>query len=284
MSRCSPHASMACPDPGDPGTRGDPGSAFGAAAEACFGVWSAPTSDPAVLAAVEAAARQIGHNGRRRDIRRHVRSHRQRLRAKGLRPVQFWLPDLRRADAQEQARCQSRAVGWSDGWIDSWSDARSLPTPPWSAHEPRAPIARGELRVLLEEALFPAALQLHLERLPKEEPREEPREELRQELRQELKEDAREQPQIVAILLDNAFSELTTTFVCPLTARLSHAPLLRVAIHPSAGNGLRRSHQLMLDGLTTVPRQQLGACIGRLSDADLKRLGLALLVVSGLAR
>jgi mRNA interferase MazF len=65
---------------------------------------------------------------------------------------------------------------------------------------------------------------------------------------------------------------------------LSHAPLLRVPLNPSAINGLRRSHQLMLDGLTTVPRQQLGACIGRLSDKDLKRLGLALLVVSGLAR
>jgi mRNA interferase MazF len=225
-----------------------------------------------VLAAFEAAAREIGHKGRRRDICRNVRNHRQRLRARGLRPVQFWLPDLRSSDAQEQAKQQSRAVAWSE----AGSEDGSLPTPSQSAPELRPAIARGELRVLLDTAPFPPALQLHLERLP--------REELRHELREELKEDAREQPQIAAILLDNAFSELSTTLVCPLTTRLSRAPLLRVAINPSAGNGLRRNHQLMFDGLTTVPRQQLGACIGRLSDQDLKRVALALLVVLGLAR
>jgi mRNA interferase MazF len=182
--------------------------------------------------------------------------------------VQFWLPDLRRSEAQEQARFQSRAVTWSYDRSNGWSNDWSLPTPSLSAPEPRAAIARGELRVLLDDAPFPAALQPQLERLPSEAP----------------KEDAREQPQIAAILLDNAFSELSTTLVCPLTTRLSRAPLLRVPLNPSAGNGLRRSHQLMLDGLTTVPRQQLGACIGRLSDEDLKRLGLALLVVLGLAR
>jgi len=122
--------------------------------------------------------------------------------------------------------------------------------PPWSAPEPLATpealatLERGELRVLLTGA----------------------------------------QPQIVAILLDNALVELTTTLVCPLTSELCQAPLLRVAIQPSAGNGLRVEHQLMLDALTTVPRQRLGGSLGRLSDADMKRLGLALLVVSGLAR
>lgn len=230
---------MVCPDPGttcpDPGTRG--GSDIDSAAITDFGIWSGPESDPAVLAAVEAAAREIGHNGRRRAVRRNVSNHRQRLRARGLRPVQFWLPDLRRADTQEQARDQSRAVAWSAPW--------GLP-PPWSTPEPGAVIARGELRVLRNRA-------------PQD-------------------------PQIVAILLDNAFDELSTTLVCPLTTCLSRAPLLRVAVSPSAGNGLRVNHQLMLDGLTTVPRLQLGACLGRLSHQDLKQLGLALLVVSGLAR
>ena len=120
---------MACPEAG---TNGDPGTTpgTGSAADACFGLSSAPESepsdpsDPAVLAAFEAAAWEIGHNARRRDIRRNVRNHRQRLRARGLRPVQFWLPDLRRSDAQEQARFQSRAVTWSydrsSGWSNGW--------------------------------------------------------------------------------------------------------------------------------------------------------------------
>lgn len=197
--------------------------------EACFETCceTSSASEAAQLAALEAAAREAAHNARRRDIRGNVRSHRQRLRASGLRPVQFWLPDLRRADAREQARWQARAV------------AGSLATP-----EALATLERGELRVLLTGA----------------------------------------QPQIVAILLDNALAELATTLVCPLTSELCQAPLLRVAIQPSAGNGLRVEHQLMLDALTTVPRQRLGGCLGRLNDADMKRLGLGLLVVSGLAR
>ena len=93
-----------------------------------------------------------------------------------------------------------------------------------------------------------------------------------------------QQLQVVAILLDNAFDELSTTLVCPLTTRLCRAPLLRVAVSPSAGNGLQQSHQLMHDALTTVPRPQLGACIGRLGDDVLKQLCQALMVVSGLAR
>jgi mRNA interferase MazF len=209
-----------------------------------------------VLAAIETAAREIGHNARRQDIRRNVRNHRQQLRARGLRPVQFWLPDLRHSDAQEQARDQSRAVIWSSPGRDVWS----LSKPLWSDHAPMPTIARGELRVLLDDAPTPAALR------PQPQPQPQP------------------QPEIVAILLDNAFSELATTLVCPLTIRLSRAPLLRVDVSPTAGNGLRQNHQLMLDGLTTVPRQHLGDCLGRLSDEDLKRLGLALLVVSGLAR
>jgi hypothetical protein len=39
-----------------------------------------------------------------------VRAHRDRLRAKGLRPVQFWLPDVRTPDFKAEAARQSRAV------------------------------------------------------------------------------------------------------------------------------------------------------------------------------
>ena len=42
-----------------------------------------------------------------------VRSHRQRLRAQGLRPVQIWVPDVRSAQFAEQAHLQSLAVAAS---------------------------------------------------------------------------------------------------------------------------------------------------------------------------
>jgi hypothetical protein len=43
-----------------------------------------------------------------------VRTHRARLRAQGLRPVQVWVPDVRAKTFIAAARKQSRAVAKSD--------------------------------------------------------------------------------------------------------------------------------------------------------------------------
>ena len=43
-----------------------------------------------------------------------VRSHRTWLRAKGLRPVQIWVPDIRTKSFVTAARKQSRAIAKSD--------------------------------------------------------------------------------------------------------------------------------------------------------------------------
>jgi hypothetical protein len=57
-----------------------------------------------------------------------VRSHRARLRAQGLRPVQIWVPDVRAKSFIAAARKQSRAIAKSDyehadqGFIDAISE------------------------------------------------------------------------------------------------------------------------------------------------------------------
>jgi hypothetical protein len=43
-----------------------------------------------------------------------VRTHRARLRAQGLRPVQVWVPDVRARTFIAAARKQSRAIAKSD--------------------------------------------------------------------------------------------------------------------------------------------------------------------------
>ncbi len=42
-----------------------------------------------------------------------VRSHRERLRAQGLRPIQIWVPDARAAGFRAAARRQAEAVAAS---------------------------------------------------------------------------------------------------------------------------------------------------------------------------
>ena len=42
-----------------------------------------------------------------------VRAHRERLRKQGLRPIQIWVPDVRRPGFKKEARRQSTAVAES---------------------------------------------------------------------------------------------------------------------------------------------------------------------------
>ena len=67
-------------------------------------------------------------NEKRRAIRDKVRTYRQRLRARGLRPIQIWVPDTRTAAFRAEAHRQSLAVAasahaWEDqDFIDAVSD------------------------------------------------------------------------------------------------------------------------------------------------------------------
>ena len=60
--------------------------------------------------------------------REKVRAHRERLRAQGLRPIQFWVPDTRSPEFAAEARRQSRLVASSpyeaddQAFIDSITD------------------------------------------------------------------------------------------------------------------------------------------------------------------
>jgi hypothetical protein len=47
-------------------------------------------------------------------VNTRVQKHREALRRAGLRPVQIWVPDTRRANFAEQCRRQSRRVAAAD--------------------------------------------------------------------------------------------------------------------------------------------------------------------------
>jgi hypothetical protein len=49
----------------------------------------------------------------RRNSRDKVRTYRQRMRARGLRPIQIWVPDTRTPAFRDAAHSQSLAVGQS---------------------------------------------------------------------------------------------------------------------------------------------------------------------------
>ena len=71
--------------------------------------------------------------------------------------------------------------------------------------------------------------------------------------------------------------------VVPVTSTLVNAPLFRLAVEPSAQNGLRSLSQVMVDKLSTVRRERIGATIGVLEPETLTRVNRALALWLGIA-
>lgn len=85
------------------------------------------------------------------------------------------------------------------------------------------------------------------------------------------------------IIQDDRFDATASVTVCPLTTTPVEASLMRVPLEPSTLNGLEQPSKLMVDNVTTMPRDGLGEHLGRLPDDDVVRLDRALVVFLGLA-
>jgi mRNA interferase MazF len=90
-------------------------------------------------------------------------------------------------------------------------------------------------------------------------------------------------PRPVVIVQDDMFDATASVTICAFTTTEVEAPLLRIGVRASEANGLASRSQLMVDKLTTIPREKLGRRIGRLDDEDVVRLNRAMLVFLGLA-
>ncbi len=71
--------------------------------------------------------------------------------------------------------------------------------------------------------------------------------------------------------------------ICQMTSDVVDAPDFRVMIEPNEKNGLRIRSQVMADKPVTVRRERIGQLVGRLTDADIGRLNIALAFVMGIA-
>jgi mRNA interferase MazF len=91
-------------------------------------------------------------------------------------------------------------------------------------------------------------------------------------------------PRPAVIVQTDAFPEThSSVVICQMTSDVVDAPDFRVTIEPNDKNGLRASSQIMADKPVTVRRERIGQLIGRLTDADIGRLNIALAFVMGLA-
>lgn len=89
-------------------------------------------------------------------------------------------------------------------------------------------------------------------------------------------------PRPVVIVQHDHFDHLDSVTLCGFTRDPTDMPLFRVAIEPSASNGLEFPSRIMVDKILTVPKTKLGDRIGHLDKRDIARLNQALAIFLGL--
>lgn len=73
-------------------------------------------------------------------------------------------------------------------------------------------------------------------------------------------------PRPALVIQGDAFGELASVTMLPLSSDLQRAPLLRIDVDPTPENGLEKSSQVMVDKAATVTRTKVSRRIGRLDN------------------
>lgn len=90
-------------------------------------------------------------------------------------------------------------------------------------------------------------------------------------------------PRPALVIQSDFFDIHPSVTILPITGQLRELPLFRIAIAPTASNGLHKPSQVMVDKAQTVPRGKVGNTIGRLSDDEILSVNRALAVFLGFA-
>jgi len=90
-------------------------------------------------------------------------------------------------------------------------------------------------------------------------------------------------PRPALVVQSNHFDATATVTVLLISSTLVDAPLVRLAVEPSAENGLRRPSQVMIDKAMTVRRDRVGAPFGRLQADTMVAVNRSLALFLGFA-
>ena len=90
-------------------------------------------------------------------------------------------------------------------------------------------------------------------------------------------------PRPALVIQSDLFAEHPSVTVLPVTSQRRDAPLFRIDVEQSGGNGLRKISAVMVDKPQTVARTRIGSIIGRLDDDSMLAVTRALAVFLGFA-
>ena len=89
-------------------------------------------------------------------------------------------------------------------------------------------------------------------------------------------------PRPVLIIQSDAFQELRSLTLLPLTTDLTDWSLFRITVQPTRENGLRAPSQIMIDKAATVPQTKVRNRIGRIDSETMRAVDRALARFLGL--
>jgi mRNA interferase MazF len=84
--------------------------------------------------------------------------------------------------------------------------------------------------------------------------------------------DLTSKPRPAVVIQSDLFATLNSVTVCPLTSTDADSPLLHRLVDPIAELRLDRASWIAVHKITTVRHDRIGRQIGRLSQADMRRL------------
>ncbi len=90
-------------------------------------------------------------------------------------------------------------------------------------------------------------------------------------------------PRPALIIQSEQFDGTATVTVLLLSSAMVDAPLMRLTVDPTPGNGLRKVSQIMIDKAMTVRRDRLGEMIGRVEEDIMVAVNRSLALFFGFA-
>jgi transcriptional modulator of MazE/toxin, MazF len=90
-------------------------------------------------------------------------------------------------------------------------------------------------------------------------------------------------PRPALVIQSDLFDVHPSVTILPVTSELRTAPLFRIAVDPTALNGLTKTSQVMVDKPQSVARDKVGGVMGHLDDETMLAVNRALAVFLGFA-
>lgn len=91
-------------------------------------------------------------------------------------------------------------------------------------------------------------------------------------------------PRPALVIQSPLFANHTSVTVLLVTSTLVDAPLLRVTVQATPGNGLEKTSQIMIDKAMTLKRRKIGPVLGRVNPDELTQVERGLAVLLGIAK